>query len=483
VDCTIQVDSSGDLIIHTMDILGHPATQTESGYSITPPAPTNSPSWYDNNWKHRKEIIIDHTKVFGSDQLNFPVLINTTDSGLQAYAQSDGHDILFTDSTGTNKIPYEREQYTSSTGALVVWVKIANLSHTTDTFIYMYYGNSTAGDQQDSTGGVWDSNFIGVWHSEDASSTTIADSTANANTGTKYGIVKPIETPGKIGEAQSYNGVDNYIGVVPAGTLTGSFTVSVWAKVPDNENSHTVIGTRNDGDNSFDFKFDTGHNIHGDIGDGSEWMTTGADVDTGIFSYLTNTWYKITYAVTGDGYSIYVNGIDVKDGTYDTPGVPMLFDLSHNLFIGQVGYGIPDDNNNDSGEWFKGAIDEVRVSNIARSADWIKTEYNNEDNPSTFYRLGSQTNLAVDVGGGGGSSGGGLVIPMPPPAPISPLSSIPTPICKFADIDCDGPIGELDFSILMSQWGQTGPLLSADLNKDGIVDELDFSILMANWGL
>jgi len=35
----------------------------------------------------------------------------------------------------------------------------------------------------------------------------------------------------------------------------------------------------------------------------------------------------------------------------------------------------------------------------------------------------------------------------------------------------------------MSQWGQVGFLLSADLNKDGVVDELDFSILMANWGL
>jgi hypothetical protein len=47
----------------------------------------------------------------------------------------------------------------------------------------------------------------------------------------------------------------------------------------------------------------------------------------------------------------------------------------------------------------------------------------------------------------------------------------------------DGTVDELDFSIMMSEWGQTGTNLSADLNKDGVVDELDFSILMANWGL
>jgi hypothetical protein len=42
-------------------------------------------------------------------------------------------------------------------------------------------------------------------------------------------------------------------------------------------------------------------------------------------------------------------------------------------------------------------------------------------------------------------------------------------------------VGILDFSILMSEWGQTGVGLSADLNKDGKVDILDFSMLMANW--
>ena len=54
---------------------------------------------------------------------------------------------------------------------------------------------------------------------------------------------------------------------------------------------------------------------------------------------------------------------------------------------------------------------------------------------------------------------------------------------KSGDINGDGGVDELDFSIMMSQWGQTGITLSADLNHDGVIDELDFSILMANWGL
>ena len=37
--------------------------------------------------------------------------------------------------------------------------------------------------------------------------------------------------------------------------------------------------------------------------------------------------------------------------------------------------------------FLNGAIDEVRMSNVARSAGWIQTEYNNQSSPSTFITL------------------------------------------------------------------------------------------------
>ncbi len=41
------------------------------------------------------------------------------------------------------------------------------------------------------------------------------------------------------------------------------------------------------------------------------------------------------------------------------------------------------------GQPWTGNLDEIRVSNIARSADWIAAEYNNQKNPSTFYSIGA----------------------------------------------------------------------------------------------
>jgi hypothetical protein len=37
-------------------------------------------------------------------------------------------------------------------------------------------------------------------------------------------------------------------------------------------------------------------------------------------------------------------------------------------------------------------LDEVRVSNIARSAGWISTEYRNQSAPGTFYTVGAEQN-------------------------------------------------------------------------------------------
>ncbi|MFQ6070598.1 MAG: right-handed parallel beta-helix repeat-containing protein, partial [Candidatus Aminicenantales bacterium] len=47
-------------------------------------------------------------------------------------------------------------------------------------------------------------------------------------------------------------------------------------------------------------------------------------------------------------------------------------------------------------EFFHGIVDEIRITNTALSSDWIKTCYNNQSSPSTFYSLGEEATL-VDL--------------------------------------------------------------------------------------
>src|SRR5450759_3001929 len=112
--------------------------------SLTPPflktqkAFAAGESWYNSSWAYRRQITIDHTKV-ASDEANFPVLIS-----LDALSniQANGTDIRFTSSDGITELPREIESY--SLGSLRALVKVPTLSSSTDTVIYMYYGNSGA---------------------------------------------------------------------------------------------------------------------------------------------------------------------------------------------------------------------------------------------------------------------------------------------------------------------------------------------------
>src|SRR5579863_4651657 len=145
----------------------------------------------DNGYTYSRAITIDHTRVPNTDQTNFPVLISNTYSYLATAANggnvtnANGYDITFTsDAAGTSPLAFEQEFYSPSTGKVSYWVKVPMLSHTTDTVIYMFYGNPSVTTDQSNKMAVWDSNYAGVWHLPNGSTLSASDSTSNANNGT-----------------------------------------------------------------------------------------------------------------------------------------------------------------------------------------------------------------------------------------------------------------------------------------------------------
>jgi hypothetical protein len=140
-------------------------TPTPTPTPATDTAPTQTQLWNDCGWSYRRAITIDRTKVL-ADQTDFPVLVNiASDPSLAGHAQSSGNDIIFTLSDETTKIPHKIESYTSTTGALVAWVKVPSLSSSANTVLYMYYGNPTASAQQDTTS-TWSYRYKGTWSSK-----------------------------------------------------------------------------------------------------------------------------------------------------------------------------------------------------------------------------------------------------------------------------------------------------------------------------
>ena len=98
-----------------------------------------------------------------------------------------------------------------------------------------------------------------------------------------------------------------------------------------------------------------------------------------------NTWYHVVCVIDlpNTQVTFYVNG--TKLGNSVTLGANNIYNKAGvTNYMGwrdEVATGYPD---------FSGKIDEVRVSNIARSAGWIATEYANQNSPSTFCNVSSE---------------------------------------------------------------------------------------------
>jgi hypothetical protein len=113
-----------------------------------------------------------------------------------------------------------------------------------------------------------------------------------------------------------------------------------------------------------------------------------------ITGFNDGNWYKLTY-IRGDGagaIEIYLDG-DPVTVTTDAAADPGTY---VNLTVGMV---IGARNNRGTIQEFATAqIDEVRISNVARSADWIKTEYNNQTTPTDFVSSVGTEEIVISPG-------------------------------------------------------------------------------------
>ena len=326
------------------------------------------------SWANRKKITIKAAQVSG-DQVNFPVLINlASDTGLAASAQTTGGDIYFTSASGV-KLAHEIERFQKSTGGLAAWANIPALSSTTDTVIYMYYGNASAADQQNRTA-VWDSGYSAVWHMREGSAQHV-DSTANANQSQTVSVAASGGTAGQIGMADQFSRAQLSHITIPGSTSLRQPTLTVEAWVKANSTGSGAQDVISFGDDvTLRIEWNGAASFYVYDG-GYRWMTGTADLRGG--------YHHIAGVIDGTAktLTIYVDGIAQGSVPSSSPA----YVHGANVEIGMNAY--PSTAYN-----FDGNIDEARVSKTARSAAWIKTAYTNQSS-STFCAAGAEEKLST----------------------------------------------------------------------------------------
>lgn len=329
----------------------------------------------------RKTFTIHHEKVAGP-LVKFPVYIEIADPDL-AMAQPSGSDFAFVAADGTTILPHERERFANN--ELVAWVVVPTLSNTTDTSVYLYYGNAAAPDTQNATA-VWDGDYQAVWHLGEATGGTgmIRDSTTKANHGTDLGGLT-LDVDGQLGRGVSFDGTDDHLRIPQASSLTmtaGLATLGMWVnftQAATADYQRLLLST-----NSF-------------AGDttGMEWGTNPAGMDQ--YYYYPSDAGSFNYAAIGNPFT---NGawhhVVVTQDFTASGAVALYVDGTMRALTSDL-TPINWTNLTTAAEWhwggtagrnaFAGKMDEIRVSKIVRSARWIATEFANQSSPHTFYTI------------------------------------------------------------------------------------------------
>lgn len=354
-------------------------------------------------WGRQCAITIDHTKV-PSSQSSFPVLLGynavgsetnlpqemLVTSGANA-ARSDGGDIRFSsDSAGSSPLHAEVVLWTQDASVdanrkAEIWVN-CDPSSSVDTIIYVWYKNASAttpaaNDATFGSQGVWDSNFLGVWHLPDGTTLNLNDSTSNANNGT--GQNTPTAGAGKIdGGVSLVQASTQYVTVGSAMNPTAA-TLSAWVKATSFPDAYNAIISRISSGTNYVQLFITSAGkfaayFRGATGDCHLDGTGSSTLSTGTLYHVVAT-YDSTNGVSG-----YVNTTSQGAGTA-ARGNLVTTAATTSLGYDQV----------TTPRGWNGVLDECHFSQIARDSNWITTEYNNQNAPSTFWTVGTP----ADVGG------------------------------------------------------------------------------------
>ena len=349
---------------------------------------------YEHGWEHYIQFTIDHDYI-NEDLTAFPVLVVIpTAVGSQA---DNGDSIRFLKEDLTEVYYHEIELWNGA-GDSYVWVRINQTLSAEDTNVVMFYGNATATDT--SSANTWDDNFIAVYHmNSTGAGTTVWDSTLNRH-GTKNATGEPANTAsGIIDGAQDFElTTSDFVTATKVGAIL-NLTVEAWytPEASDGNVQAIVENTyraaagqkgfliwRHD-DNHLRFEVQKSVAMFSLI-DPNVWQNTTAYV-AGVLSdenygrlYMNDTLVASDESITGN-MTDYASA-KLRIGVDKLTNSPLVYR-----------------------QWADGIIDEVRISDIARSDTWIKASFNSQNQTTGFFTWNGgidsgivRTNTTTNIG-------------------------------------------------------------------------------------
>lgn len=343
--------------------------------------------WLDSNWDYRVPIEIAPGKVGSSTAItNFPVYLNLDDlpGDFWTNVQADGDDIRLVEADEVTETAFELVAINSGGTAGELHFMADNLSTTSTSTFYLYYGNPAASAYAvtDTYGrnNVW-SGHRAVYHLEDLTQ----DSSGNAYALTNNNSVGT--TTGTIGYAADFgssntnkNLTASQLGLAVGDERTFSVMVNI-STAPASGEVYDIFGMGYDStDVVYVFEY---RNVSGTYGLRVGRARYYVDDPTMLYTttLTTGTWYHLAYTINSSRVQVlYLNGVAVASTTAVAGnGSGPTFD---GAAFSRAYYAVA--------RVLKGKVDETRVTAGVKPPAWITTQYNNQSSPTTFYTIGAQ---------------------------------------------------------------------------------------------
>jgi len=289
-----------------------------------------------------------------ASETNFPLLVRLNKDFFNfSQAKPRGQDIRFASNDGI-PLPYQIEEWDPAGGTASIWVKIPEIRGNARQPIKMYWGNADAIETSSGSEVFNESNgYLSVWHMNDPVNDEVA-TLVSKDTGTS-------SSSGIIGKSRRFDagkGINcgEKISTYPSGSSPHSSEAWFRAEKPN----ATILAWGNEqAQGKVVMQYRSPPHITMDC------YFSGANVAGGSTLPMSE-WIHVIHTFKNGDSRIYVNG--VLDGVSTSTGAPLAIKSPARMYIG----GWYDNYQ------FVGDIDEVRISNVTRSADWIRMQYENQ---------------------------------------------------------------------------------------------------------
>ncbi|MCB9811903.1 DUF2341 domain-containing protein [Candidatus Nomurabacteria bacterium] len=337
-----------------------------------------SGDWYSSHWNSRTAITIDATMV-SSTLTNFPVYVDLSDLGSDFWSKvaTSGADIRVTTGDGRTELPHDLVSIHTSTQSGELHFLADTVDGSVDTTFYIYYNNPSASaySVSDTYGrnAVWNQ-YEAVYHFENNPTVAVPDASGHGKDLAPSGTGQATTT-GQVGAALDLTGTASGIMLDPDWSWTSTEDLITTGWYYQTAASNEAVWEFGVGSTFISFMpWYTGSTGYHRFG-----RTSGSDFTTNT----TAGWHHfmtVGRAANGASIDAYIDTVLMDSITQNVPDP-----TNGPLQIGRY---------TTSGS-YNGYIDELRLATTTFGTDWMGTEYNNQNSPSTFYATSSSPDLSI----------------------------------------------------------------------------------------